>query len=127
MSYRTFPPSPTPPWSRPPINPITHTLTDEGEISLGTLTTYLNQTAPIDSEDETIPYVVTLADGSYLQQRKVIQIPGSAIENTARWRVTGTFAGFVSLLLDRLGHSAELIWDGSAWHLSGGNATREDA
>lgn len=126
MSNNTCPPSPIPPWHRPVVSPITDTLVEDGFISLQTATTFLNQTADKDVEDPTVAYTATLADGNYIQQRKMIQIPAAAVESTALWRVTGNFVGFVSLLFNKLGHSAELIWDGAGWHFNGGNAEKED-
>ncbi len=122
----SFPPSPVPPWHRPTVSPVTDTLVADGNISINTATTYLNQTADKNLSDPTEAYEAVLADGNYKQQRKMIQIPASAIESTALWRVTGNFVGFVSLKFNSLGHSAELIWDGEGWHFNGGNAEKED-
>jgi hypothetical protein len=122
----TCPPSPIAPWQRPTVSPITDTLVGAGAISLATVTTYLNQTAPADEEDPTVAYGVTLADGNYKQQRKIIQVPAPAVPGTALFRVTGNFVGFVSLLFDDYGQSVELIWDGYGWHKVAGNATAED-
>jgi hypothetical protein len=96
-------------------------------VSLNTNTTFLNTTTPKDAGDPAVPYIATLADGNYLQQRKSIMVPAATVENTALWRVTGNFVGFVSLLFDAIGTSAELIWDGAGWQYLGGNATKEDA
>lgn len=123
----TFPPSPVPPWHRPPVAPVTHTLVEDGAISLNTNITYLNQTAPKDAEDETVPYIATIGAPLYPQQRKTIMIPATAVEDTAVWRVTGNFVGFVALKFDKFGQSVELMSGGDGyWMVLGGNATKED-
>jgi hypothetical protein len=120
------PTSPIPPWHRPIVTPVVDTLVGDGAISLATDTSYLAQTAPKNPSDLTVPYVVTLADGNYKRQHKQIFIPADKVENTAKWRVTGNFVGFVSLFFDDVGQSAILMWDGSGWHKVGGQATTED-
>lgn len=123
----TTPPSPVPPWHRPVVSPTSETLSTDGAISLATLTTYLNQTAPSDPEDELVPYVAVLPDGNYNQQTKDIIIPATAVENTALWRVNGNFVGFIALLFDDVRQSVSLKWDGAGWHFIGGNAGKTDS
>lgn len=125
--FTTIPPSPTPPWDRLAVAPIAQTLTEDGEASLTTQTTYLNQTAPKDVDDESVPYDVTLPDGTYNQQTKQFIIPATAVETTARWRVTGNFIDFVALEFDSVHQLAGLVWDGSRWHMATGNATKADS
>ena len=127
MSCNTCPPSPIPPWHRPTVMPITHTLVEDGAISLNTNTTYLDCVTLKNPGDPTEPYIATLADGNYQQQRKAIMIPAGSVAETAPWRVTGNFVGFVSLGFNDVGQSVELIWDGAGWHYVSGNAIKEDA
>lgn len=123
---KTRPPSGTPPWHRPTLSTVQDVIASDGVISLSTNTTFLNQTAPKDQNDLTVAYEATIPDGNYIDQRKMIQIQGDAVENTALWRVFGNFVGFVTALLDKDGQSLELVWDGKGWHKIGGNATAED-
>lgn len=120
-------PSKVPPWHRPVISPSKETLTEDGTISLNVQTTYLDQTTPKDAEDLTVPYEVVLEDGNYDQQTKDIQIPSPSVENTAVWRVTGNFVGFVALGFNDVCQSVGLKWDGSAWHYMSGNAQKLDS
>lgn len=124
MNLNPIPPSPTPPWHRETVSPVAQTLVGDGIASLSSTMTYLAQTAPKDPEDTAVPYVVTLPDGNHKQERKDFQIPSAYIEETAKWRVEGSFAGFIALGLDNLGQQAVLSWDGAAWHLIGGSATK---
>lgn len=122
-----YPPSPVAPWQRPAVSPVAQTLAGDGTASLSAVMTYLDSTTPKDAEDESVPYVVALPDGNHKQQMKNFQIPSASIENSARWRVEGNFAGFIALELDSLGQQAVLSWDGAAWHLIGGSATKSEA
>lgn len=125
MSTNTFP-TPLPPWSRAVQTPQIQTLDEDGAILLTMDTTFLSQTTPKDATDLAVAYDITLPDGNYQRQNKIILIPAGSIPNlTATFRVTGTFAGFTSLLFDSLGQSAVLLWDGAGWFLVGGNATAE--
>jgi hypothetical protein len=82
--------------------------------------TYLaTETAKEDPDD---PYVVALPDGNYKRQSKRLYIPSEIRETTAPWKVTGTFAGFGFLGFNGIAMAAVLEWDGSGWHLVGGNA-----
>ena len=119
------PPSPIPPWHRPTVQPVTHSLVEDGTISLNTNLTYLNQTTPKDAGDESVPYVAVLPNGNYKQQRKTIVIPAESVAETSIWSVTGTFVGFTSLTFNDLGTSVELMWDGNGWQYIGGNAIKE--
>lgn len=115
------PPSPTPPWSRPVQSPATQTITGDDNISLTMDVTYLDSTTV-----GAAPYEVTLPDGNYKRQMKRIYIPGKNQATTAEFRVTSpNFVGFTSLLFNSIGTSAVLEWDGSAYHLIGGNALPE--
>lgn len=124
MSTNTFP-TPLPPWSRPVQTPQIQTLDADGDILLAMDTTYLSQTTPKDSEDATAAYSVALPDGNYERQNKIILVPKGDIPTSAAFRVTGTFAGFTSLLFSSIGQNAVLMWDGAGWHMLGGNAEAE--
>lgn len=121
----TSAPSPVPPWHRPVVSPEHQLLTTDGAISLASQTTYLSQTTKKDPETD--PYVATLEDGNYDQQTKDLQIKAVDVENTAPWRVTGNFVDAIALGFDDVHQSASLKWDGSAWHMIGGNAQKLDS
>ena len=111
-----------PPWERTVKTPLCQIIGEDGTAILGHSTTYLSSTTPAESGD---PYSIVLPDGNYRRQIKEFFIPGANLPGTAQFVVTGTFAGFSSLLFDSIGTSAVLEWDGSAWHLIGGNATTQ--
>lgn len=125
----TFPPSPTPPWARPVVSPVNHTLVEDGAISLNTITTFLNSTEPKAEVDDVVPpHIATIAAPNHSGQRKIIQIQSGTVENTVVWRVNGNFVGFVALQLDSLGQSVELLSaEDGFWHVIGGNAEKLDA
>ena len=108
-----------PPWQRLSQSPLPQTCVGADTINLGPDLTYLNQVTP--NVDGT-PYMLALPDGNYLRQTKTIYVLGSAAAATAPWLLTGTFAGFNSLLFNTTALEAVLEWDGSAWHLIGGTA-----
>jgi hypothetical protein len=124
----TCPPSLIPPWHRPPVSPITHTLVDEGAVSLNTNTTYLDSTTPKDSEDLSVPLIATIGAPLYPQQRKTIMIPAATVATTAVWKVTGSFVGFVSLLFNDLATVVELVAsEDGYWEFLGGSALKQDS
>ncbi len=110
-----YPPSPLAPWQRPNQSEKYQSLFGDGAISLTMDTTYLNAVAGG-------PYNVTLPDGNYRREIKIILIPGGNLANTSTFNVTGSFAGFDHLSFDSIGFNAVLFWDGTKWHLIGGNA-----
>lgn len=115
MSDNTQPPSPLPPWCRAPLSPNTQMLTGAGAITLTEDTTYLNATLGG-------PFAITLPDGSYKRQYKSIYVLGTNALTTATFNLTGTLVGASSLTFNRLAFNAVLQWDGTAWHMIGGNA-----
>ena len=124
----TCPPSQIPPWARPPVSPITHTLVEDGPISLNTNTTYLDSTTPKDEDDASVPYIATLGAPLYPQQRKTIMIPASTVATTALWKVTGPFVGFVSLLFNDIATVVELVSsEDGYWCYLGGTALKQDS
>lgn len=115
-------PSPVPPFHRDTQSPQTQTLMGDGAISLTMDTTYLVQDAPKDPQNPDTPYALTLANGSFKRQVKRIYVPNANADTTAKFEVSGTFVGSATLLFSPIGWSAVLEWDGSGWHLVGGNA-----
>lgn len=109
-------------WEQPVQSPVTQTLFEPGTISLAAGATYLDSISPPTNNDA---HVAVLPDGNYKRQIERIYVPKTRETDTARWRVTGTFVKFVSLLFTDIGHSAVLEWDGDGWHLIGGNALPE--
>ena len=69
------------------------------------------------------PIEVALPNGRAKGDAKTIMIPGDKISASASWLLTGTFAKYASFTFDQTGFNAFFRWDGSAWHLVGGNAT----
>ena len=127
MSVPTPFPSPVPPWHRPVQSPDTQTINEslvEDGISLNNDVTYLDSIVPFDSTNEALAYEVTLPDGNYKRQIKRIFIPNANYGTTAAFEVVGTIVGATKLRFDKEtgGTSVVLEWDGSAWHLIGGNA-----
>lgn len=119
------PTSPPPPYARPTQSPVTDSIVGDGAISLATDTSFLEQSTPKNTEDESEAYAVTIASGAYKRQTKQVFVPASIGEDTALFRLTGTFADCVALLFNDVGQSAVLVWDGGAWHVVGGNAVKE--
>lgn len=124
-------PSPIPPWHRPTQSPQVETFTEDndgGTLSLTMDVSYLNTSTL--KEAPTDPYVVALPDGNYKRQSKRIYIPKELLDTSAPWKVTGTFVGFGWLTFrgseGGAAMSAVLEWDGSGWHLVGGNASPEN-
>ena len=118
-------PSPLPPWSNPPVSPLVQTCVGDDQIQLGVDTTYLSQPLARDAVNSVPPgpsYVVSLPNGNYQRQCHWIMIQGASIPTTQPFKITGTFAGFVTLLFNGTATIALLIWDGTAWQLAGGNA-----
>ena len=114
------PPSPTPPWGREPLSPLIQTCPADGTVlSLTSTLTLLDQAIA----DPPASVSLTIPDGTYVGQVKVIQIRGDKITDTETFIITGNFAAFTSLKLDNLGFNAILIWDGETWAVFGGNAT----
>jgi hypothetical protein len=112
-------PSPTPPWARPVMSPMTESLQGDGTISLTVDTTYLDQTA---AKDDGSPYAILLPDGNFIRQYKTLFVPKPNETSSALFRVTGTFTGFGTLLMGPTRTAAMLQWDGHGWHWVGGNA-----
>ncbi len=115
-------PSPLPPWHRPITSPNTETFTEDndgGTLSLTADVSYLNT---IVAKDADADYEAVLPDGNYQRQIKRIFIPKAIESTTKTWSVSGTFVGFATLKFDTTGRSAVLEWDGTGWHLIGGNA-----
>ena len=117
-------PSPTPPWHRPTVSPLTNSIYGDGPISLTADTTYLNSKEIKMVDGVETPYVVTLPNGNHRRQTIQIFIETANLANqeTAQFNVTGTFAGFTSLTFNSVNFSAVLEWSGSHWVLVGGNA-----
>lgn len=127
LNLNPVPPSPVPPWHRPVVAPIAQTLTEDGTISLNTLTTYLSQTTPKDDGDLLDPYVVVIPDGNWNGQTKNILIPATDVATTAVWKVTGNFVGFVALGFNDTNQSVGLEWNHGAWAYMSGNAQKIDS
>lgn len=112
------PPSPVPPWQRPVSSPLTQTLSDAGAIDLNCDTTYLDAANGATGD----PFALTIANGNYKRQTKRIYVKAERVaQGTAVWNLAGTFTGLASLTFNEDGYSAVLEWDGSGWHLIGGN------
>jgi hypothetical protein len=88
-------------------------------IDLGSDVTFLQQTTPNATG---APYALVLPPGNYIRQYKSIFVQSANQVNTAEFGVHGAFVGFNSLLFNNSGFSAVLTWDGSGWHMVGGNA-----
>jgi len=112
------PPSPAPPWSRERRVPNVQTLGEDGTINLETDPTYFDKTA----SSPAAPVTIVLPDGNSRQQYKTLLIRGDKLATTEQFNVTGTFAGFTSLMFDGVGFSAVLMWSGTDWVMVGGNA-----
>jgi len=102
------------------------TVTSTTQFTYGlTYPTTTNATGTVTATKSTL-YSVALPNGNYQRQNKRAFILGSAVANTAFFKITGTFAASTSIMLGRFGtftaSSAELEWDGSAWQLIGGSA-----
>lgn len=110
-------PSPDAPWSRERRAANTETLQEAGNVSLAVDPTYLDQALNTPS----VPVAIAIADGNYRGQIKTIMIPGSRIATTETWNLTGNIAGYSSLTFNSVGFNAVLQWDGSTYHLIGGN------
>lgn len=132
MSTTPIPfPSPTPPWHRPVQSPDTQTINEDliaDGISLNSDVTYLDSTVPKNASDLTEAYEVALPNGNYKRQIKRIFIPGANFATTAAFKITGTFNSTTAYTfgIDG-GQSAVFEWDGSDWHLIGGNAQSVEA
>lgn len=104
-----------PPWERVGT-PGIQTITGNGQISLVADVTHLNQSTPsADGGD----YQVTLPNGTTPRQIKRVYVTQSA---SAHFTVSGQFANGGSLRFYDIAQSAVLEWDGTNWHLIGGNA-----
>jgi len=114
-------PSALPPWSRPPYSPLNETITSTMQsASLNCQTTFLSATQALNPVAN---YTIILGAGTYVNQTKMFVIPNATpLASTQPWSVTGTFVGGTSLLLNSVGPTAILFWDGAAWQLVGGNA-----
>ena len=118
-------PSPTPPWANPPVSPLVQTCFGDDTIVIGVDTTYLTQaTAPLAPQTQ---YVVALPNGTYQRQCHTIIIPGNMVLTTQAFKITGTFNGFTSLLMNSAATSALLMWDGFSWVLLGGNGQESNS
>ncbi len=124
-------PSQPPPWHRPVQSPDTQTINEDlvsNGISLNSDVTYLNSTTPKNASDLTEAYDVALPDGNYKRQIKRIFVKSDNFSTTARFKITGTFNSTTAYTfgIDD-GQNAVFEWDGSAWHLIGGNAQSVEA
>lgn len=113
------PPSPTPPWARESMSPLTQVLFDSAvPLTLDPQTTILNQT-----QSDPINNLMVLPNGAFTKQSKSIYVLASILSTTATWTFSGIFAGgYTKLVFNNLGYNALLFWDGTAWQLTGGNA-----
>ena len=123
----TWPPSPIPPWDRPVQTPTVQIMTEDlvaNGISLNSDVTYLVSDIPKDALNLADAYQVALPNGNYKRQIHRIFVRGDHVLTTAAFEVAGAFVGFTKLrfFTDANGMSAVLEWDGTAWHLIGGNA-----
>jgi hypothetical protein len=88
-------------------------------INIDMLTTFLDQ----QLNTPPAPVTCNLPNGTYVQQEKHIYIAGDKIGTTETFNVAGTFSGgYTSLVFNKIGFSARLVWDGAGWQLTGGNA-----
>ena len=120
-------PSPIPPWKRPVTNPRTNTISAAGTIDLSYDTTFFDtQTSNNDgaTPPNNIPWGIVLPNGNFVRQSILLMIPGKNLPTSqATFVVTGTFAGFKTLLFNNIGFNAWLMWDGSSWQIQSGGAT----
>lgn len=112
------PPSPIPPWNRPVQSPQTQTLYGDGDVSLMSDVTYLDQVTPKNGSQF---YSIALPDGNYLRQIKRVYVKDSNQNTTFPFQMSGHFVGFSALRFNNVAWSAVLEWGGSAWYLISGN------
>lgn len=113
-------PAPLAPWLKPVQSPAVQICTGADTIDLGSDVTFLQQTAP--QAGGAAPYALVLPGGNFIRQYKSIFVTGANQVTTAEFAVSGSFVGFKSLLFNNASFSAVLLWDGSGWHMVGGNA-----
>jgi hypothetical protein len=84
--------------------------------------TYLDQTT--GGPDG--PYHLVLPDGTFQRQIKRIYVKGTNKLTTAWFQLSSAnFMGFGYLLFTTTAWSAVLEWDGTKWHMIGGNAGQD--
>ena len=121
-------PSPTPPWANPPVSPLVQTCFGNDTAILNVDTTYLTQaTPPVVAAGQPAEYIIVIPNGNYARQYHTFIVPGNISPTSATFKVTGAFNGFKSLLFNQAATSAQLVWDGYAWNLMGGNAQQSNS
>ena len=113
-----MPPLPTPPYARPTVKTVYGQVTGNETVDLADQVTLLDST---EKQIGNAPYVIAMPSGEYAGQMHQLFIPKRNLGRSASFVVTGQFATFTMLLFSDIATSAVLSWDGSGWHVTGGN------